>query len=138
VDYRLNVCNGQAYGTLSPQATKASWSNRPSVASAAKLSTSYSRETTPLGTGGSLWKAPSHHRGERAVVVNSDTYIDPDFPAMIEHGTVIWVIAVVSVSDCARFGSVRLEGRQLVSLEEEGRSGPRLITLGNNWYAAIL
>jgi D-glycero-alpha-D-manno-heptose 1-phosphate guanylyltransferase len=95
-----------------------------------QLDIGYSHETTPLGTGGALWQALSQCRGERAFVLNGDTYVTPDFTAMAGAPPCDVLVAVVSVPDCARYGSVKLDGRRVVAFEEKGRSGPGLINSG--------
>jgi D-glycero-alpha-D-manno-heptose 1-phosphate guanylyltransferase len=95
-----------------------------------KITIGYSQETTPLGTGGALWKALAQCRGESTLVLNGDTYIDLDFSSMLEEADYDVLVAVVSVADCARFGSVRVEGRRIVSFQEKGLSGPGLINSG--------
>ncbi len=95
-----------------------------------KLTVSYSRETTPLGTGGALWQALSCCHGERVLVLNGDTYVALDFTAMTEAPACDVLVSVVSVPDCARYGSVKLDERKIVTFEEKGRSGPGLINSG--------
>jgi D-glycero-alpha-D-manno-heptose 1-phosphate guanylyltransferase len=95
-----------------------------------ELAISYSHETTPLGTGGALWQALSHCHGESVFVLNGDTYAALDFAAMAEAPACDVLVSVVSVPDCARYGAVKLDGRQIVAFEEKGRTGPGLINSG--------
>ena len=49
----------------------------------AGIELSYAVEDSPLGTGGAIQKALRLCRGDRAVVLNGDTYLDGDLAAML-------------------------------------------------------
>jgi NDP-sugar pyrophosphorylase family protein len=77
------------------------------------LALRYSRETTPLGTGGALRLAASHVDSNVMLVLNGDSYCDADLP-----GFVAWhhsrnsraSIVLVRASDASRFGRVAVGG----------------------------
>jgi len=68
----------------------------------------YSVESEPLGTGGAvLWAQPMW--GERVLVLNGDTYLPADWPAMVSAHAAAGVpatMALVRCDDASRFGSV--------------------------------
>lgn len=93
----------------------------------------YSEEDTPLGTGGAVRRALKHVRGENVFVLNSDTWCQIDYSAMLHaHMTErsLLTMAVVTVEDIKRFGSVAIEAGRVLTFQEKGASGPGLINAG--------
>jgi len=95
------------------------------------LSIAYSHEDTPLGTGGALWQAFGHCRGERAFVSNADTLTSVDYQAMATQApTADIIMSVKEVDDRARYGSVITDGSRIRGFEDKGLAGPGLINTG--------
>lgn len=91
----------------------------------------YAREESPLGTGGALWAALAHVTGERAFVLNGDTWLGaPLAPLAAEAPAADLTVAVRPLDDRARYGSVRVAGNRIEGLEEKGSSGPGLANAG--------
>lgn len=91
----------------------------------------HAREEAPLGTGGALWAALAHIGGERAFVLNGDTWLGCDLASLAaEAPAADLVLAVRPVPDRARYGSVAVRGNAVLGLEEKGRSGPGLVNAG--------
>ena len=82
----------------------------------------YSREVTPLGTGGALRYAAAHIDGA-VLVLNGDTYLAMDYGAMAAyhaaHADAIGSIAVCEVEDTARYGQVVLDDAQRITAFRE-------------------
>jgi len=82
---------------------------------------SYSVEPRPLGTGGAVsWAQPMW--GDRAIVVNGDTYIAEDWrrlAAVHDASGLPATMAVVRADNCERFGRVRVEGNRVTDLKEK-------------------
>lgn len=105
----------------------------------APLELSLSIEPAPLGTGGGLrfaaeTLAPSFPF-QRALVLNGDSLLPrlnvQSLDAALAHTSNRWtLIAVTRVPDAARFGTIRLDGTQILAFEEKGHSGPGLINGG--------
>ncbi len=93
-----------------------------------------STEDSPLGTGGATRLAFQHVEGERAVVMNGDSWIRVPVPALeaTHHRSGALVTMVVTlVPSVARFGAVRLIGDCLVSgFMEKGTDGAGYINAG--------
>jgi D-glycero-alpha-D-manno-heptose 1-phosphate guanylyltransferase len=88
-------------------------------------------EPAPLGTGGALWAALAHVAGERAFVLNGDTWLGlPLAPLAAEAPGADLVLAVRPVPDRARYGSVVVRGNEVLGLEEKGPAGPGLVNAG--------
>jgi D-glycero-alpha-D-manno-heptose 1-phosphate guanylyltransferase len=95
------------------------------------MSVLYSREETPLGTGGALWRALGLARGDRVFALNGDTFQGLDLAAMAALApSADMVMAVRPVPDRARYGTVRLEGAHVRGFEEKGGTGPGLVNAG--------
>ena len=95
----------------------------------------YSRETTPLGTGGALHLACPYIQSETVLVMNGDSYCEVDWAAFWEHHQLYpqnGIIMLTYVPDVQRFGQVTLnEGKQVIQFQEKGkRSGPGLVNTG--------
>lgn len=91
----------------------------------------HAHEESPLGTGGATYAALALCEGERAFVLNGDTWLDADLRAMAGAApSADIVIAARAVEDRARYGSLRVEGDRVTGLEEKGATGPGLINGG--------
>jgi len=91
----------------------------------------YSREATPLGTGGGLRNA-SHLLDDSFLVLNGDTFFDCnylDLARMLSPG-IPAVVALRRVLDVSRYGSVDVEGGRVRFFLEKGRTGPGYISAG--------
>jgi NDP-sugar pyrophosphorylase family protein len=89
------------------------------------------REEKPLGTGGAVLNAV-HSLGctEDFIVLNADTYVDSEAYGLASRSSSP-AIVVRDVSDCMRYGAVRIEESGMVSeLCEKGVSGPGCISMG--------
>jgi NDP-sugar pyrophosphorylase family protein len=98
------------------------------------MSIRYSREQEPSGTGGSL-KLAEPFLSDPILVLNGDTYADWNLVSMREQFTARsaqMVMALQSVSDVSRYGSVTLDrdGRITGFVEKGTCSGPGLINAG--------
>lgn len=93
----------------------------------------YSVEDEPLGTGGAIRRALALVRGDRALALNGDTFLDADYAAMLRfhrrQGAAM-TMAIVRQPDVARYGGVVASGERIVGFEEKGRSGPGWINAG--------
>ncbi|GAB6125356.1 HAD-IIIA family hydrolase [Humidesulfovibrio idahonensis] len=94
----------------------------------------YSREETPLGTGGALKLAFSRFPAELALCINGDSLTDADLAAFLtwfdgrkEQGALL----LAPMEDTARYGSVSLDdAEQVTGFVEKGQSGPGFISAG--------
>ena len=96
---------------------------------------SYSREHSPLGTGGALRNALPLIGSDPFLVVNGDSLCFVDFSGFLAaHRARRAAISMVLVSmpDCSRFGTVTIDGSGGVLRFEEkgGNNGPGLINAG--------
>ena len=98
----------------------------------------YSREETPLGTGGALRLALERHPCDLALALNGDSLVEADLAAYLDwfgQNNFQAALLLVDVDDCARFGRVEIEdkadtqGRVLAFLEK-GAPGSGLINAG--------
>lgn len=93
----------------------------------------YAVEEKPLGTGGAIRLALQHVEESSAFILNGDTYLDADFPAMLAcHRSCgrPMTMAVAPVQNIARYGGVEIEADQVSSFIEKGRQGPGWINAG--------
>lgn len=98
----------------------------------------YSREDTPLGTGGALRLALARHPAELALALNGDSLVEADLAAYLEwHSRHDFQAALllVGVDDSARFGRVEVDGGvdgqgRVLAFREKGAPGPGLINAG--------
>jgi NDP-sugar pyrophosphorylase family protein len=100
------------------------------------LKLTYSVEDTPLGTGGGLRRALGFLEDEMVLVLNGDSYVDLDLGAFLKWFSLRdrdAAIALASVSDVSRYGSVELgEGGVITAFKEKeaGKGGEGLINAG--------
>ncbi|MDI7275164.1 MAG: nucleotidyltransferase family protein [Anaerolineae bacterium] len=95
----------------------------------------YSRDPTPLGTGGALRNALSLIHSEVFLALNGDSYcrLDVDCLARTHRArrarATLWL---VPVEDCGRYGSVDIDegGAVLAFREKSSACGPGLISAG--------
>lgn len=94
---------------------------------------SFEIEPEPLGTGGAILRGLQRVRGEAALVVNGDTFLDLDVPALMERwrATRAPTIVACRVEDSSRYGRLRTEGSRLIGFEEKGVAGPGWINSGH-------
>jgi NDP-sugar pyrophosphorylase family protein len=95
----------------------------------------YSRELTPLGTGGALRAAMPEIKADSALVMNGDSFCEVDLLAMAaeHHGREAEAtLLLTEVPDTQRFGRVRIddEGRLLAFEEKGAHRGPGWINAG--------
>ncbi len=86
----------------------------------------YSIEDEPLGTGGALRQAISRVVGKDFLAINGDSLFKiPLEPLRLFHNQTgaVLTVALKRMSDCGRYGSVRVEGDGRISSFEEKRAG---------------
>lgn len=93
----------------------------------------YVREEAPLGTGGAICRALSV-LGETFLVVNGDTLLEVDLPALLrfhqQEGQALTLTAAW-VEDRSRYGALQIQGHRVTAFEEKSASaGPGLINGG--------
>ena len=83
----------------------------------------FSREEHPLGTGGALLLALARHGSGRPVLVlNGDSFVDADLPALarqLDAGAYDLVMTAFAVDDAARFGTLTLSGDRVTAFHEK-------------------
>jgi D-glycero-alpha-D-manno-heptose 1-phosphate guanylyltransferase len=94
----------------------------------------FSREDQPLGTGGAIARAFQHIRGDRAWVMNGDTFCEIDLHAVSAIASAAphdpWIVGV-EVDDASRFGTIEVDGSRVVAFSEKtGRSERGTINSG--------
>lgn len=97
------------------------------------LDIDYSRELTPLGTGGAIVNALRAMPQLPTLVMNGDSFVDIDLAAFWQWcGTEPAADAIIvrSLDDVARYGAVTLVGDRVTSFGEKGTRGPGLISTG--------
>jgi NDP-sugar pyrophosphorylase family protein len=112
-------------------------------ASHGSMMLSWSRETTPLGTGGALRLGLPLARSATVLALNGDSYCAAnlaDFYAWHAKRGEAGSLLLVEVPDTSRYGSVVLDGRsRITSFTEKGASGgPGLINAGIYLFEAGL
>lgn len=93
----------------------------------------YSREDTPLGTGGAIRQALQLLPPLPTLVLNGDTWLELDlnaFLAWCDARSPADAVVLRRVPDVARFGSVTLDGERVLSFGEKAGTGPGLINAG--------
>jgi len=93
----------------------------------------HSVETKPLGTAGALANAKDFLESPRVLVINGDTWLEPNFQAFLEtaeRGD--FCIAAVKAPDASRYGTLETapDGRLLAFREKSPRPAPGLINAG--------
>ncbi len=96
---------------------------------------SYSRETTPLLTGGAIRKALPMAESKQVIVLNGDTFFDVPLEAFVQFHrsrTSPLTVALRPVDDTSRYGAVMLNHRLHITgfREKGGRSEGGLINGG--------
>lgn len=86
-------------------------------------------EPSPLGTGGALLNAHDM-LDDRFALLNGDTYFEVDLEKLNTHLPPGMTCALVHEDNTARYGSVKIVGSKITSLEEKGQTGPGLINGG--------
>ena len=96
----------------------------------------YSREPTPLGTGGTVKFAQAYLRDvPDFLVMNGDSFVEADFHQLLRfhrtHRSLV-TMAVVEVTDASRYGTVKLEGHNRISgfSEKTGKPIPGVVNAG--------
>lgn len=86
------------------------------------ISCCYSHEDEPLGTGGAIKKAIDSNPGfDNYLVLNGDTIFNIDFKDFVEKSSDENIsMALASVDDPSRYGSVALDGDKVVKFIEKG------------------
>jgi len=90
------------------------------------LALRYSVEDEPLGTGGAIRLACAQVSSSDVFALNGDTYVELDFPAMLDahlRARAQLSLAVCQVPDVARYGAVQLREGIVHGFREKGRSG---------------
>lgn len=99
----------------------------------AGLALEYSREETPLGTGGAVVRALQALPDEPTLVMNGDTWVGLDlarFEAWCAARPEADAIVLRRVDDASRYGTVRLEGDRITEFGGKSQAGPALINAG--------
>lgn len=93
----------------------------------------YLREETPLGTGGAIINALKGVRGNHATIINGDSYFPIDLRRFldfhIENQAEI-SIALKRMKDFDRYGTVVLNGNDVISFQEKSYKESGLINAG--------
>jgi dTDP-glucose pyrophosphorylase/8-oxo-dGTP pyrophosphatase MutT (NUDIX family) len=93
----------------------------------------HSVETEPLGTAGALANAKNFLTSPRVLVMNGDTWLEPDFEAFLETAERCdFCISAAKVPDASRYGTLEtaLDGRLLAFREKSPTPAPGLINAG--------
>lgn len=96
-------------------------------------------EAEPLGTGGAIRNALPLTGSDPVLVLNGDTVADVDYAGMTEfhrsHAAKM-TIALTSVADASRYGSVEYEATgRVTSFKEKRKAGPRPGEINAGVYA---
>ena len=86
------------------------------------LTLSYSRETTPLFTGGAILKAAQQISSDNFLVLNGDTLFDIDYVRLYElhqSSASPITLALRHVSDAGRYGAVELTDTTITAFREK-------------------
>lgn len=92
-------------------------------------------EATPLGTGGALRHALPQLHSSTVLVLNGDSYVDADLPALLathRAARVAITLCAVQVTDVSRYGALAFDrdGRYVSAFREKQASG------GSGWINA--
>lgn len=93
----------------------------------------HSTETEPLGTAGAIALAKPFLKSERILVMNGDTWLEPDFSDFLSAATNSdFTIAAVRVPDASRYGTLEVDpsGVLLAFKEKSPSPLPGLINAG--------
>lgn len=93
----------------------------------------HSVETKPMGTAGALAIAKPFLQSERVLVMNGDTWLEPDFVSFRRSASDSdFCVAAVEVSDSSRYGMLEADakGRLRAFSEKSASSGPGRINAG--------
>ncbi len=103
----------------------------------ASMDVVYSREETPLGTGGAIAAAARLAQGEGLHVCNGDTYLEYA-PAALEAAAqgLPMSIALARVDDVSRYGTVDVEQGRVLRFHEKRPGGDGLINAGSYFLSA--
>lgn len=98
-----------------------------------KLSCDFSYEDTPRGTGGAINQALKHVKGDFALVLNADSYVEVkvcDFVSFCRDRKAKLGVVCTEVDNIERFGAADIKESQLVGFHEKGRKGKGHINAG--------
>lgn len=93
----------------------------------------YSREPSPLGTGGAIALAMRTIEEPYVLALNGDTYLDIDigaFEAWYRAEPAPLAVVLKEVPDTARYGAVHLADGRIAGFDAKGRRGPGFINAG--------
>ena len=93
----------------------------------------HSVENEPMGTAGALALARDYLRSDRVLVLNGDTWLEPDFEAFAASAeNSDFCLAGASVPDASRYGMLEWDAsRRLIAFTEKNQSGtPGTINAG--------
>lgn len=99
----------------------------------AGLDIRYAVEDRPLGTGGAIQLAARQCNGSEFFVLNGDSYVAVDYARMLDAHHEMkakLTVCAVEVNDAGRYGSLLLNGHQIIGFSEKGVAGPGLINAG--------
>ena len=102
------------------------------------MALAYSPEAQPLGTGGAIRQARDLLHGDAVHVLNGDTWLDYDLPALeaATHAAQAAIgIALARVADVARYGAVEVASGRVRGFREKGEAGPGWINGGAYFLA---
>ncbi|HUH64243.1 MAG TPA: nucleotidyltransferase family protein [Terracidiphilus sp.] len=98
-----------------------------------RMAIDYAVEENPLGTGGAIRLALGQVHHADALVLNGDTYLQADFPALLDahrHAGRAITMAAAWVEDRARYGGLIVEDGHVSGFAEKGIAGPGWINAG--------
>lgn len=93
----------------------------------------YSKELSPLGTGGAIALALKGENSSPVLVLNGDTLVEMDYPvlsAWYAKAPSLVGIVLRHVPDVSRFGAVVLMDERVVEFQEKGQHGSGLVNAG--------
>ena len=92
----------------------------------------YSREQSPLGTGGAIRLAMEQVYEDHVYVMNGDTFSGVDLLKLEEFWTIVKSPILVGkhVSDIARYGGIQVSENSLIGFSEKGNLGSGIINVG--------
>jgi len=97
------------------------------------MALAYSVEAVPLGTGGAMRLALDQVGESPVFVLNGDTYLELDYPAMlaahVREGAAL-TVAVARVANVSRYGALQIEDNRIRAFLEKGAEGPGYINAG--------